>query len=272
YIPASSVEQVDSRISVAYLAKDSRNGWLGMTRIHSSFGTGIRPPDGLELAFTDNPDLKPERSISGDAGVEQQLFGGKAAVDVTYFYNYFTDQIVTLGGSFANLSTFTSANLANSRAYGLESSIRVHPVRSVELSAEYTWLSTAILALNQTNQAQLPFTVGDPLVRRPRNSAGYDATWTHGRLMLNSNASIRGAVLDLEPNYGSYACEINLPCLFWSGSYVDVNAGFAYRLPKGVEIYGHVNNLLNEHYEESFGYPALRLNFVSGIRINFSPK
>ncbi len=272
YIPASSVEQVNPRISVAYLAKESSDGWLGITRIHSSFGTGIRPPDGFELAFTDNPDLKPERSISGDAGVEQRFFGDKMAMDVTYFYNRFSDQIVTLGGSFQNLSTFSSANLANSSAYGIESSVRVHPVRSVELSAEYTWLNTAILALNGSNQVQLPFVVGNPLIRRPRNSAGYDATWTHGRLMLNSNASIRGAVLDLEPNYGSYACEIDLPCLFWSGGYVDVNAGFAYRLPKGVEIYGHANNLLNQHYEESFGYPALRLNFVSGIRINFSPE
>ena len=40
-------------------------------------------------------------------------------------------------------------------------------------------------------------------------------------------------------------------------------------LPRGVQIYGHLNNLLNEKYEESFGYPALRLNFVSGIRFNF---
>ena len=271
FIPASSVEQVNPRISVAYLVKESSGGWLGLTRLHSSFGTGIRPPDGLELAFTNNPDLKPERSISGDAGVEQRFFGDKMAMDVTYFYNYFTDQIVTLGGSFQNLSTFTSANLQNSRAYGVESSLRVHPLRSIELSAEYTWLNTAVLALNgSSNQAPVPFVVGDPLIRRPRNSAGYDATWTHGRLMLNSNASIRGAVLDLEPNYGSYACELGLPCLFWSGSYVDANAGFSYRLPRGVEIFGHVNNFLNEHYEESFGYPALRLNFISGIRFTFS--
>ncbi len=37
----------------------------------------------------------------------------------------------------------------------------------------------------------------------------------------------------------------------------------------GVEIYGRLNNFLNQHYEESFGYPALRLNFVSGIKFNF---
>jgi len=269
FIPASSVTQVNPRISLAYLARESGGGIFGLTRIHSSFGTGIRPPDGFELGFTTNPDLKPEKSISGDAGVEQQLFGGKVAIDVTYFYNYFTDQIVTLGGSLANLSTFTSANIANSRAYGLESSIRVHPLPSVELSAEYTWLNSAILALNDTNQTTFPFAVGDPLLRRPRNSAGYDATWTHGRLMLNSNASIHGAAIDLEPNYGSFACELGLQCLFWNQSYIDANAGFAYRLPRGVEIYGHINNFLNERYEEAFGFPALRLNFIAGIRVNF---
>lgn len=86
--------------------------------------------------------------------------------------------------------------------------------------------------------------------------------------MLNSNASIRGAVLDLEPNFGSFACEIDLPCLFSSKGYTDVNAGFAYTLPRGVEIYGRLNNLLNQHYEESFGFPALRLNFVAGIKLS----
>ncbi len=269
FIPAASVTQVDPRISVAYLARQG-SGALGMTRIHSSFGTGIRPPDGFELGFTNNPNLKPERSISFDGGVEQRFFGDRAVVDVTYFYNRFIDQIVTLGGSFANLSTFTSANIANSRADGVESSMRVHPLRSLELAAEYTWLNTAILALNgSTTDVQLPFTVGEPLLRQPRSSAGYDATWTHGRLMLNSNASIRGAVLDLEPNLGSFACELGLQCLFRNGGYVDVNAGFAYRLPRGVEIYGHVNNLLNDKYEESFGYPALRLNFMAGVRFNF---
>ena len=270
FIPATSITQVDPRISVAYLARQSSSGFFGVTRIHGSFGTGIRPPDGFELGFTDNPQLKPERNISFDSGVEQRFWGDKGVVDTTFFYNRYEDQIVTLGGSFENLSTFSSANIANSRAYGLENSLRLHPIRSLEVAAEYTWLNTAILALDgSTSDVALPFSVGQQLVRRPRSSAGYNVTWTHGRLMLNSNASIRGAVLDLEPNLGSYACTIGLQCLFWSKGYVDANAGFAYQLPRGVEIYGRLNNFLNQHYEESFGYPALRLNFVSGIKINF---
>ena len=75
FIPATSVTQVDPRISVAYVARQSSSGLFGITRIHGSFGTGIRPPDGFELGFTDNPQLKPEKSISGDAGIEQRFLG-----------------------------------------------------------------------------------------------------------------------------------------------------------------------------------------------------
>ena len=44
---------------------------FGWTRLHAAAGTGIRPPDALEIAFTDNPNLKPERSRSVEAGVDQ---------------------------------------------------------------------------------------------------------------------------------------------------------------------------------------------------------
>src|ERR1700683_1218264 len=267
FIPATSVTQVDPRISVAYVARQSSNGIFGITRIHSSFGTGIRPPDGFELGFTDNPQLKPERSISADAGVEQRFLNDKAVFDVTYFYNHFKDQIVSTGSSFTVPDQFISENIARSRAYGLETSLRLRPARSLEVTAEYTWLNTAILALDGTTMAQLPFFVGEPLIRRPRSSAGYDITWTHGRLMLNSNASIRGAVLDLEPNDGTFTCTFEPQCVFRNHGYVDANAGFAYHLPRGIEIYGRLNNFLDQKYEESFGFPALRLNFVSGFKL-----
>jgi outer membrane receptor protein involved in Fe transport len=266
FIPATSVTQVNPRISVAYLARQSDSGAVGMTRIHSSFGTGIRPPDGFELAFTDNPQLKPERSISADAGIEQRFFNDRAVFDVTYFYNDFKDQIISTG--VFPTASYTTENIARSRAWGLETSMRLRPLRSLEVIAEYTWLNSAILSLDGLTEAPPPFEVGQPLIRRPRSSAGYSVTWTRGRLMLNSSASIRSAVLDTDPTLGTFACSSvpPLPCLFRNPGYVDANAGFAVQLPRGVEIYGHVYNFLNEHYEESFGFPALRVNFLSGIR------
>jgi outer membrane cobalamin receptor len=270
-LPASSITKLNPRLSAAYMARESDSGsWLGSTRLHASFGTGIRAPDGYELAFTDNPHLKPERSISFDSGLEQRLFNSRALVDFTYFYNKFDDQIVTLGGSLTNLSTFISDNLGNSRAQGLEDSFRLRPTRSLQVSGEYTLLSTAILSLDGSTLVQAPFHVGQELYRRPKNSGGFNLTWQRGRLTLNSNAYLRGPTLDLEPNEGVYACTYyDLPCLFTDKGYVVLNGGFSYGLARGLEIYGHLNNLLDRKYEEVLGYPALPFNFLAGVKFTF---
>jgi outer membrane cobalamin receptor len=258
-IPASTVVQANPRVSAAYLAREEGGGGaFGSTRVHGSFGTGIRPPDGFELAFTDNPELQPERNISFDAGVEQALFDSRAIVDVTYFLNRFRDQIVTLGGSLANLSEYTSDNLKNSRAQGLEFTLRLRPVHSLELTGAYTFLDTDVLALDGSSEANAPYTVGQPLLRRPRHSGSYGVTWNYRRLTLNTTAYIRGETLDVEPAFGQP--------FFANPGYVRADAGFAYRLFGGVEVYGRLNNLLNRKYEENLGYPALRLNFMAGMK------
>jgi outer membrane cobalamin receptor len=270
FLPATSVVKINPRVSVAYMLREGATGnWLGAARLHSSFGTGIRAANGFELAFTNNPRLKPEKSVSFDSGVEQRFFSNRAVLDATYFYNRFEDQIVVLGGSLTNLSTFTSANLGNARARGMEMSFRVQPTRSLQIETEYTLLGTSILALENTSVALSPFQVGQPLVRRPRNSAFYNMTWRHGRLTLNTDAYIRGRVLDLEPNDGTFACVLGLQCFFYNKGYTRADAGFAYKLPRGVEIYGRLNNFLNQKYEESFGFPSLRLNFIAGLKFTF---
>ncbi len=268
-IPANTLAKVTPRISAAYMARQGDGGgFFGATRLHASFGTGFRAPDGFELAFTNNPALKPEQSISYDAGVEQRMANDRAILDVTYFYNKFTDQIVTTGDLPTN---FDSENIGKSRAWGLETTIRIHPIRSLEISGSYTWMNTAILALDGFTEPIDPFSVGEPLLRRPRNAAGFNATWTRKRLMLNMNGTIRGAVLDVEPNDGTFACTFEPQCLFRNPGYELLNVGFAYQLPKGVEIYGRLNNFLNQKYEEAFGFPALRLNFMAGVKLDLPP-
>ena len=265
----STYVKVNPRVSLAYMLRQSQGGSMDGTRLHASFGTGIRPPDGFNLAFTNNPHLKPEESISFDVGIEQRFFGNKANMDVTYFYNHFKDQIVTLGGSLTNLSSFASDNLGNSRAQGLEVSLQFHPIKSLQIEAEYTLDATAVLSLNGSSEVLAPLQVGQPLFRRPRNSGAYNLTWRHGNLMLNTNAYIRESVLDIEPNYGTFACTLDLPCLFTNKGYVRMDGGFAYNLPKGFEIYGRLDNMLDQKYEQVFGYPSLPFNFLAGVRFSF---
>ena len=270
-LPASTVVKVNPRGAVSYLLRQSgsQSTW-GATRLHTSGGTGISPPDGFELGFTTNLNLKPELSITADVGIEQRLFGDRVLVDLTYFSNHFKDQIVTLGGILTNLSTFSSANLNNSQAQGTEFSVRAQPLRSLEVSGQYTWLDSEVQALDGTTLAESPYQVGQPLLRRPRNSGSYDVTWRRGRFRLNSNGYARGWVLDLEPNDGTYACSLDLPCLFRNHGYFLMNAGFGVRTFHDVELFGQLNNLLDQKYEEVLGYPAYRLNFMAGIRFHLS--
>jgi outer membrane receptor protein involved in Fe transport len=274
-IPANTIAKFTPRISAAYLARADGDGFFGATSLHASFGTGFRAPNGFELAFTNNTNLKPEESISVDAGIEQRMSHDRAILDVTYFYNRFKDQIVTTGDLPTN---FLSENIGRSKADGLETTIRLRPTRSLEFSGSYTWLNTSILALDGFPGTVDPFTVGEPLLRRPHNSAGFNATWTRNRLMLNLNGTIRGAVLDIEPNDGTFACELINPitkkpfqCIFRDHGYELMNAGFSYRLPKGIEIYGRLNNFLNQRYEEAFGFPSLKLNFMAGFKVDLPP-
>ena len=250
--PSSSVSRANPKLSAAYVA--------GNTRLHSSFGMGIRPPSGFELAFTNNPALKPEGTRSVDAGIERKLWSGKLLVDSTYFYNRYYDLIVTLGGSLTTLSHYTSDNLANSRAQGAEFSANARPARWAFVMASYTLLETRILSLDGTTQAPLPFTVGQQLTRRPEHSGNAVATFTHGRVAANVTGYFRGKTLYEEPSYGaSYG-------LFENPGYANLGMNLNYALGRGVTAYGNLRNALNRHYEEVFGFPSPRVNFVAGLK------
>jgi len=139
--PANTISRANPKVAAAYVVRD--------TRFHASVATGIRPPSGFELAFTDNPQLKPERSRSFDAGIEQKLWHNRLLLDGTWFYNRYYDLIVTLGGSLATLSHYQSANLANSRAQGAEFSASLRPARWVFVSGSYTLTMRAALSHQQ---------------------------------------------------------------------------------------------------------------------------
>ena len=260
-LPADTITQVNPKVAATYVVRADRGGAFGSARFHSSFGTGIRPPAGLELAFTNNPALKPERMASLDFGVDQRLFGDRLSLDATYFYNRFYDLIVSLGGDLARLSNYQSDNLSNSRAQGVELSARFRPARWMWVAGSYTYLNSEILSLNgSSGLAPLYFRVGQPLVRRPANSGSVVSTFSHGRLSANVTGYFRGSDLDVEPNFGASAG------LFRAAGFADLGFNLNIRLAGGLTAYGNLRNLLNQSYEEVLGYPALKLNFVAGMK------
>ncbi|MEO6212412.1 MAG: TonB-dependent receptor, partial [Vicinamibacterales bacterium] len=91
---ADSVLALNPRAGVAWFV---RPGVSNYTKVRAAAGTGIRPPDGFELAFTDNPSLKPERSVSAEAGIEQGFANGHMTFEALGFWNTYDDLIVAVG-------------------------------------------------------------------------------------------------------------------------------------------------------------------------------
>lgn len=260
--PDTSIWSPNPKLSVAWLPVAG-----GATKIHGSVGTGLRPPDGFELAFTNNPNLKPERTTSFDIGVEQSFLGRRVIVDATYFLNRFHDLIVTLGPTQKGLSQWQSDNVSNSRAQGLELSYAVRPIRALRFSGNYTYAPTRLLSLDgSSTQAQQSFAVGQPLIRRPNSNAAYDIAWTWRRVTFDTAGYFRSSVLDVEPNFGASSG------VFTNPGYARADVGVEVAVTREVAIYGRLRNFADARYEEVYGYPSERRNFVAGLKFTVGGK
>jgi outer membrane receptor protein involved in Fe transport len=257
---ADTVVSVNPKIAAALQVRRSRGS---ETKLRASFGTGIRPPDAFELAFTDNPELGPERSRSGEVGLEQAFARGHASLDATWFHNTFDDLIVAVG-RFVESSRYRTDNISNARATGVELGVNArHRVRAtdVQTRVSYTFLDSEILAVDGADGAPSPFTVGQPLVNRPRHQWTVDAAVTHGRASAWLRGGGRGRSVAVEPSYGTFGG------LFDADGYNVWNAGASWRVTRQLELFGRFENLLDRRYEELFGFPALGRGAFAGLRV-----
>ena len=262
-LPKDTVVSVNPRIAGAWIVRSTGADY---TKIRGAAGTGIRPPDGFELAFTDNPELKPERSRSAEVGVDQTFASGHAVAEATVFTNHYDDLIVAVG-SFSGSSRYQTDNISNARATGLELALtlrgRVMQWGGLELAGRigYTALDTEVLAVDQDDAAPPPFEVGQALLRRPAHSFFADASVTSGRVTAFVRGNGRSTTLDVEPSMGTFGG------LFDAPGYNAWSTGATVRAAKYLDVYARLENIFNRTYEEAFGFPALGRRFTAGRRV-----
>lgn len=130
------------------------------TKIRSHVGNGYRVPSLYErfgsfystfgtpgfVAFGD-PNLKPERSIGFDAGVDQSIFGNRARLSAVYFYTKLIDTI-GFGNSVPVIDPSTPRpfggylNTKGGIARGAEFSGRAQATDSTDVFASYTFTNS----------------------------------------------------------------------------------------------------------------------------------
>lgn len=236
---------------------DSAEGW---TKLRGGAGTGIKPPTSFEIAFTDNPGLKPERSISLDAGIEHVFPGARVALDATFFANRYDDLIVSVGSSYMGPSQYRTDNIANARATGLELGAKWQAGSRLMVRGAYTFLSTEVLDIDDSpGAAPFPFVVGDQLIRRPNHQGSLEVRYTQSRVTAFAIVNGRGEMLDLEPSFASST--------YPSEGYAVVSAGATVTITRTIQGFARVTNLFDRAYEDALGFPAPGITGVAGIRL-----
>ena len=261
--------RVVPRLGMAYALRSGQDFW-GATRLRASYGLGIKEPEMLPAGC--GPDLKPERSNTFNAGVDQYFAADRVHVSVTYFHNDFRDIVsFALVSVDPNCSAFGGSffNTDKAWAHGGSVSFEAKATRWLRIAGNYTYDDTRVVRAGpmETDPAMI---VGSRLFRRPLHSANLMANAHFRRTNWNlaGNYVGRRADSDFLSTFVNGVCQPGpgSPCITSNPSYVRWDLANSIDLGDGFSTLARVENLFNNHYQDAVGFPALRLNWRLGMR------
>jgi outer membrane receptor protein involved in Fe transport len=211
---------------------------------YSTFGT----PSFIALG---DPDLRPERSVAFDIGIEQDLTAKRVRISATYFYTKlidiigFSTVVPDIGSTPRPFGGYE--NQKGGIARGGEFSVRAEPIRSTDLFASYTF----------TNSDQLtPQVAGSGILRSlgiPNHQFTVVVTQRYKRFWVNFDLLATSSYL--APIFSNASFEAYV-YRFSGNRKGDLTAGYTFRLGKEVlnlRLYGTIENVFdNEYYENGF--------------------
>jgi vitamin B12 transporter len=196
------------RASVAYyLARPSATRWLSGTKLHASFGKGIKEPNVFQqgsslfdilsevpggsdlIAQFHVGQIGPENSRTYDGGVDQELWNGRARLGLTYFHNEFTSGIEFVPQSgLAELGV--PHNLLPSVEFGAYVNSEAFRSLGLEFEAEYR--------INSKLFARGGYTYTDAVVQRSFSSdqgvgASFNPAFNFGNIPIGAFSPLVGA-------------------------------------------------------------------------------
>jgi vitamin B12 transporter len=240
------------RVSLAVLVKETD------TRLRGAWAQGFRAPTINDLFFPDltggfcppfgNPGLRPEASESWEAGVDQSLWQNRVRLGATWFRTTYRDLITVVP-----LPPFCAqaGNIGRAQTSGVELVSDLEPLDWLHLNVNYTFTD----AEDVTNDRELP------RIARHRWNAGVTLT-PLPRLSLFAQSHVVSRRFD--PVANAHA-----------PGYHRIDVGGTYRLLarvgrlEALDLTARIQNVTDNTFSEVFGFPALGLTALVGLRGSF---
>jgi vitamin B12 transporter len=224
--------------------------WLPVknTKVRATIGTGFCAPTNDDIngvpawGWLENHNLKAEKSTGWDFGVDQDLWDNNATASVTYFQTRYRDRLDYVSDPITWIGKME--NLTRSTSQGVEVALTLRVGKRIENRVAYTYLD----ARNDTANVRLP--------RQPRHVADAET-----RVRPVTGLTV-GAGLHIVAAREATA-KVDME------DYTTVRLFASYEIVKNVLLKARVENALDEHYEEVYGYPALSRGVYGSLEWKF---
>ncbi len=247
---------VSGRLSLAYAVSST-------TLVRANLGTGRKAPTFIERfgffpgQFTGNPDLKPEKSKSFDLGIDRLLFDNAVEIQLAVYYQNLEDEI---NGFVFDPDTFlfTAENIdGDSIRKGVEAAATFNLTENLSFGGSYTYTDSTENDSSGNDVREL---------RRPRHS---------GSLNGSFRFQDERAKLTVVADYGGTSTDIFFPPFPLPPEIVSLESFWllgltaSYDINKNTNIFVRANNLLDEDYEQVYGYRTPGRSAFLGVRLGF---
>ena len=251
-------------------------------------------PDGAAIADRNGiGPIGPERGRNLDAGFEQGFAGSRLRARVSYFNNEFFDLVEFVSRNqlpafgvpadvAALVGTGAYVNSQSYRAQGVELSGDAR-LGDVRVSASYTFLdaevtdslSSSVSPQFNPNIPGVPiggFTalVGQRPFRRPASTGNLLVAYARGRVTGALTSYFAGKADDstflvfADQNFGN---TMLLPNHNLNFGYAKVDLSGSVQVLSRLKWFATVENLFDDDYQPSFGFPALPINVRTGVTL-----
>ena len=234
----------------------------GRLAVRAAVGRAFKTPN-LQQQYLDNPfivsnpDLRPETSVSWEAGVTAGSRDRRFTLALGYFHQQYRDLIRTVavpGGT-----QQINRNLGDSKADGVEWELRIRPAGAFEAGLAGAWLKTTILDNAGLSPTEYPD--GGALPFRPSVTAtAYANVPVSRRLSVTPRASLVGAQTVLSERFSGQ--RVRLP------AYTLVGFTAALQAAAWAEPFVRVDNLFNQKYQTGFDRRGIPLTVEAGLRVS----
>jgi vitamin B12 transporter len=241
---------------------------VASTRLRLTAGNAFREPSFFEnfsTGFvTGNPGLRPERSLSFDGGVDQEVLAGRGTLSLTAFAQRFRDMIDYTGSTVA--CGFSYCNVAEATANGLELEASARLVGAFHGSLGATFLDTKVVEPGFDSSSAGLYREGESLIRRPDRTVTAGLQYRGGRLRMG--AQLRAVGERFDKDFTGFPAT---PVVLAAYERLDLNSEFVVHedAVRRMALTARVENATNAGYQNVYNFLTPRRTVSLGVRSSF---